>query len=186
MRHGRRRLLVAFGVLLLTFIPDRPVAAECRCSGQSASGDIVFTGVVEEKDDPGRGGAVVAPGRPVTVTFAVDRVVQGTAEQLTTVTTPASEEACGFRFVTGLRYRVMASEGADGGLRTDLCSGNERLAMADPPSESPAPPPRDMAAPEDDALPRPHGIGSLAFLALITVLTTSTLAVAERTGRRRR
>jgi hypothetical protein len=113
---GIRRLLV----LLLLVLGSVPVAASpawaCSCVGSGAldRADLAFVGVVR---------SVQVNGSGERVEFAVESVLKGKADPITTVRTTATESAaCGVQFAQGSRYQVFSAAG-----RTDLCSGNQMV-----------------------------------------------------------
>jgi hypothetical protein len=113
--------LASAGIFLGPITP----ACACSCADGTAQelfddSEMVFRGVVSKIDAPlfvGNSGA------PVRVTLTVSEVFKGTVSSRMTVTTPLDGASCGYEFVEGRQYVVLASM-YEGTVTTSLCSGN--------------------------------------------------------------
>jgi hypothetical protein len=122
LRNASTVLVLATAGILLG--PVTPACA-CSCAGGTAEelfagSEVVFRGVVSKIDEPLFAGN---SGAPVRVTLTVSEVFKGTVTSRMTVTTSADGASCGYEFVAGRQYVVLAST-YDGTVTTGLCSGN--------------------------------------------------------------
>jgi len=116
-----------------------PVAPACACScaevtpeNSLAESEMAFVGVVTKIDRPL---VFMNSGQPVQVTLAVSEVYKGSVSERFVVTTASDGAACGYDFVEGGRYVVLASTW-EGTVNTGLCSGNRNLAVVSNPYSS--------------------------------------------------
>lgn len=106
-----------------------------------AAAGAVFTGRLVDRDEPGVGlDGVSSSGDLATVTFAVDTVYKGRVAPRQDVLTPQSGASCGLELNGEGPFLMFAEQGADGALRSYLCSGNtDRVDLATWPGSSPDP-----------------------------------------------
>jgi hypothetical protein len=125
-----RRILVILALAGLGIFVG-PVSPACACSCTEmtpaeslADAELVFVGVVAKIDKP----LILSnSGAPVTVTLSVSEVYKGAVTERVKVTTASDGAACGYDFVAGRSYVVLASN-YEGSITTSLCSGNRDLA----------------------------------------------------------
>ena len=129
--------------IFVSFVWNTPTAHACSCGGGKIKGEFdikswvknfkgaIFTGRVDRiqkvriKDE----GHL---SHQFKVTFTVDRSWTGTSGKQATVFTGAGCCDCGFDFVKGERYYVVAHF-LRGKLKTGICSPTARLDQADDP-----------------------------------------------------
>jgi hypothetical protein len=119
--------VVALGIPMAVVAGAQPAWA-CSCvpadfGAQTARADVIFSGRVVGGGRPG--GFLSSSADPTIWTVAVDRVYKGQAQERQEVVTAESEASCGYEFVVGRHYLVLAqhSDSSDSELVTNLCSG---------------------------------------------------------------
>jgi hypothetical protein len=130
-----RRLVVVLALVGVGIFVG-PVSPACACScaemtpaASFADADLVFVGVVTKVDKP----LVLSnSGAPVSVTLSVSQVYKGAVTERVKVTTASDGAACGYDFVAGRSYVVLAAN-HEGAVTTGLCSGNRDLAAENNP-----------------------------------------------------
>jgi hypothetical protein len=137
----RRVLVVAALAGIGVFLGPVTPACACSCAEMTpeasfAESEMAFVGVVTKIDRPL---VLMNSGQPVKVTLAVSEVYKGTVSERFVVTTSADGASCGYDFVEGGRYVVLATT-YEGTVNTGLCSGNRNLAVESNPYSSGAPP----------------------------------------------
>jgi hypothetical protein len=140
---ARRVLVVAALAGIGVFLGPVTPACACSCAEMTpeqsfAESEMAFVGVVTKIDRPL---VMMNSGQPIEVTLAVSEVYKGrgAVSERFVVTTASDGAACGYDFVEGGRYVVLAST-YNGTANTGLCSGNRNLAVESNPYSSGAPP----------------------------------------------
>ena len=119
-----------------TLVIDPSAAVACSCVSMTQAqmvdnANVIFAGTVTDTAGGasfglGPGGCYqrTGTGDPVKVTFAVETVYKGDIARTVTVSTAFGSASCGYVFVAGKKYTVFATTAPNGGLATNLCSGN--------------------------------------------------------------
>jgi len=130
------RGLAATGLAIGLLVAPAATVNACSCASlgepvdiakQAAAGaDLAFIGMVVDSEP----GPVDSDGPTVTYAFAVERATARVPEVIEVWALDASGSSCGFAFGLDERWFVTTYE-QQGGLQTDLCSGNRELETLD-------------------------------------------------------
>jgi hypothetical protein len=176
--------VVALGMSVFVLAGAQPAWA-CSCvpadfGAQAARADAVFSGRVAERD------WLDDVLNSSTWTVAVDRVYKGQAQERQGIVTAASEASCGYEFVVGESYVVLAQrpEASDSELATNLCSGTRLLSQRPvPASLGPGTQPVADAGADGDASAAGRVVAVGAGVAGGLALVLWGLTVLRRRGR---
>lgn len=172
------RLLGALAlVLLVSAVAPIARVYACSCIQMTpelalANANVAFVGVVTTIADTISGGPIISSGDPVSYTFAVEKMLKGSAGAELIVSSNRDGASCGMTFGLAERWRIYTYADESGRLATGICSGNELLETGVPIPE--------IAAPE---APPPLAV-FVAGGAILAVIAVSLFAFTRpaRTG----
>jgi len=113
--------------------------------------DVAFTGTLVDRREPGSLFGGGSSNDPVTLVFAVDRVLKGQAHRTQELRTARSGASCGLELPVGRPVLVFADQ-EGGGLTANLCGGSREIKADEArgsrvplTGREPAPPRRPLA-----------------------------------------
>lgn len=184
-----RRTQVAAAVVMLGIpmlvLAGAPSAWACSCvpmgfDAQVARADVIFSGRVVERSD----GFLGIGSASTRWTLNAATVYKGRAQEQQEVATASSEASCGYEFVVGESYLVLAQrpKESDLGLDTNFCSGT-RPTGQEPVPDSLGPGTEPAGAVDGEAMPAGQAVAIGVGVAGGVALVLWGLTIVRRRGR---